>query len=176
MVLSESGELRVTMDSMKIISGGQTGVDRAALDAAIELGMRYGGWCPKGGRAEDLPNPPGLLALYPHLRETPSAAPIQRTEWNVRDADRLLILIDNRGLTVSPGTLATCDFAVRFSKPHVAIDLDAPDALARALAFLGEGKDEAALCVAGPRESEAPGIYARARPFCVLVWPEPARR
>ena len=47
---------------MKIISGGQTGADRAALDVAIERGMEWGGWCPKGGCAEDLPNAPGLLA------------------------------------------------------------------------------------------------------------------
>ena len=50
---------------MKIISGGQTGIDRAALDAAIEMGVDYGGWCPKGGWAEDFRKPPGLLARYP---------------------------------------------------------------------------------------------------------------
>ena len=79
---------------MKIISGGQTGIDRAALDAALETGVVYGGWCPKGGRAEDFPKPPGLLARYPLLRETPFAEPTQRTEWNVRDVDRLMILVD----------------------------------------------------------------------------------
>jgi hypothetical protein len=72
---------------MKIISGGQSGVDRAALDVAIERGMEWGGWCPKGGWAEDFPNPPGLLPHYPHLRETPEPHPLQRTEWNVRDSD-----------------------------------------------------------------------------------------
>ena len=74
---------------MKIISGGQTGVDRAALDVAIERGMPWGGWCPKGGWAEDLPDAPGLLAKYPNLRETALPHPLQRTEWNVRDAPRL---------------------------------------------------------------------------------------
>ena len=83
---------------MKIISGGQTGVDRAALDVAIERGMDWGGWCPKGGWAEDLPVPPGLLAKYPHLKETPDPHPLQRTEWNVRDGDANLILIDTKGL------------------------------------------------------------------------------
>ena len=87
---------------MKIISGGQTGIDRAALDAAIEMGVDYGGWCPKGGWAEDFRKPPGLLARYPLLRETPSAEPIQRTEWNVRDADRLMILMDVSGKAQSP--------------------------------------------------------------------------
>ena len=57
---------------MRLISGGQSGVDRAALDVAIARGMPYGGWCPKGGWAEDFPEPPGLLAEYPHLAETPS--------------------------------------------------------------------------------------------------------
>ena len=72
---------------MKIISGGQTGIDRA-LDAAIEMGVDYGGWCPRGGWAEDFPKSPGLLARYPLLRETPSAEPIQRTEWTARPSGR----------------------------------------------------------------------------------------
>jgi hypothetical protein len=151
-----------------IVSGGQSGVDRAALDAAIELGLRYGGWCPQGGWAEDFAVPPGLLARYPDLRPTPSADPIQRTEWNVRDADRLLILIDKRGLAVSKGSIAARDFAMALGKPHSAIDLDTPDALASARAFLAEGRG--ALCVAGPRESEAPGIYLKAEPFLRAVF------
>jgi Circularly permutated YpsA SLOG family len=61
------------MPRLMIICGGQTGVDRAALDAAISRGMAYGGWCPHGGWAEDMLAPPGLLAKYPHLRETPLA-------------------------------------------------------------------------------------------------------
>jgi Circularly permutated YpsA SLOG family len=77
---------------MKITSGGQTGVDRAALDLAIEYGMSWGGWCPKGGWAEDFPDPPGLLTKYPNLRETPLARTKQRTEWNVRDSDATLII------------------------------------------------------------------------------------
>ena len=60
---------------MKIISGGQTGVDRAALDLAIERGTEWGGWCPKGGWAEELPNPPGLLRQYPKLKGNPSIEP-----------------------------------------------------------------------------------------------------
>ena len=70
---------------LKLLSGGQTGVDRAALDAAIDKGVACGGWCPKGGWAEDMPRPPGPLAFYPMLQETPLSDPIQRTEWNVRD-------------------------------------------------------------------------------------------
>src|SRR6476661_2929994 len=76
---------------LTIVSAGQTGVDRAALDVAIELGIAYRGWCPKGGWAEDRPSPPGVLALYPGLGETPHADPRQRTEWNAPRLSRSLI-------------------------------------------------------------------------------------
>ncbi|HEU0016829.1 MAG TPA: putative molybdenum carrier protein, partial [Methyloceanibacter sp.] len=103
---------------LKILSGGQTGVDRATLDVAIEEGIAYGGWCPKSGWAEDMPNPPGLLSHYPDLRETPDADPSQRTEWNVRDADRLMVLIDSAGLSVSKGTGLAIDTAKKLGKPN----------------------------------------------------------
>jgi hypothetical protein len=150
---------------LTILSGGQTGVDRAALDAAIAVGILYGGWCPKGGWAEDLSRPPGLLAVYPQLQPTPQADPMQRTEWNVRDADRLMVLIDRAGLHVSKGSEAACGFAATMGKPHIVLDLDAADTLPLARAFLGDGQNVTALCIAGPRESEAPGIYAKAREF-----------
>jgi hypothetical protein len=73
--------------NLRIVSGGQTGVDRAALDVAVALGMPYCGWCPRGGWAEDMPEPPGVLARYPRLEETPSEDPAQRTRWNVRDSE-----------------------------------------------------------------------------------------
>jgi hypothetical protein len=160
---------RAKHDMVKIISGGQTGIDRAVLDVAIELGLDYGGWCPNGGWAEDLPNPPGLLARYNRLRETPLADPLQRTEWNIRDAGRVLLLVDGAGLDVSQGTVAASEFAVKLGKPHSVIDLDVPEAPAQARGFLAEGKGDSAFCVAGPRESEAPGIYAKARPFLCAV-------
>jgi hypothetical protein len=151
--------------SVTIRSGGQTGVDRAALDAAIAAGLSYTGWCPKGGWAEDLPHPPGLLAAYPNLRPTPLADPAQRTEWNVRDAARLMVLVDRAGLQISNGSKAALDFAVKLGKPYIVLDLDAGDALESARSFVGEGQGELFLCVAGPRESEATGIYAKAHRF-----------
>jgi hypothetical protein len=150
---------------LKIISGGQTGVDRAALDVAIELGLAYAGWCPRGGWAEDLPDPPGLLALYPALRETPERNPRQRTERNVRDCDALLVLTDAAGLSMSKGTSLAVACARGLGKPHLILDLDADDTLAQAVAWLDEREDQFVLSIGGPRESEAPGIYAKAREF-----------
>jgi Circularly permutated YpsA SLOG family len=146
----------------KIVSGGQTGVDRAALDAAIALGLPYGGWCPRGGWAEDFPTAPGLLARYPGLRETPSSDLAQRTEWNVRDSDRTLILVDARGLAVSPGTALTRRLAERYGRPHLMVDVDRADAADRVAAWLDETGSDLALNVAGPRESSAAGIYDKA--------------
>jgi len=151
-----------------IISGGQSGVDRAALDAAIGLGLPYGGWCPKGGWAEDLPEPPGVLALYPQLRPTPEADPVQRTEWNVRDSDRLMVLTDDAGLAVSQGTRLALRCAEVLGKPHMVVGLDAPKALNQARAWREAGRGER-LCVAGPRESEAPGIYEQAKIFLTTL-------
>lgn len=150
---------------LKIVSGGQTGVDRAALDVAIDKGVAYGGWCPKGGWAEGLPDPPGLLDRYDRLQQTPLADPAQRTEWNVRDSDRLMLLLDRRGLA-STGTEYAIACAHEFGKPILVIDLDAGGELERALAWLHQGEElDLVLCIAGPRESEAPGIYAKARDF-----------
>ena len=150
---------------LTIVSGGQTGVDRAALDVAIELGIAYRGWCPKGGWAEDRPSPPGVLALYPGLRETPDADPRQRTEWNVRDCDRLMVLVGRAGLPVSKGTAFALACAKALAKPHIVIDIDAGDAEDLATDFLGRGQGPLAVCIAGPRESEAPGIYASTKAF-----------
>jgi Circularly permutated YpsA SLOG family len=74
------------------------------LDIALAHDIDYGGWCPKGGWAEDYPDPPGLLAKYPNLKATPLAEPAQRTEWKVRDADACLIPTDAAGLDAPAGT------------------------------------------------------------------------
>jgi len=154
---------------MKLLSGGQSGVDRAVLDVAIEQGIAYGGWCPKHGWAEDFPAPPGLLAKYPMLRETPLVDPAQRTQWNVRDADACMIIIDAGGLSVSRGTALASELAQRYRKPLVIADLGVPDGEARAASWLRAQQAtfgaDFRLAIGGPRESEAPGIYARAATF-----------
>jgi len=156
---------------MKLISGGQTGVDRAVLDVALERGLAYGGWCPKGGWAEDFPDPPGLLAKYPQLAETPLADPAQRTEWNVRDADACMILVDAGGVAVSAGTALAEELAHRYRKPLLIVNLGDTDELHRAALWLRVQRARVQrathgatlnLAIGGPRESEAPGIYARA--------------
>ena len=143
---------------MKIISGGQSGVDRAALDAAIELGVAWGGWCPRGGWAEDFPEPPGILEKYPNLKETTSTHPLQRTEWNVRDSDATLIFtLDDK---LDGGSKRTAAFADSLGKPwlHVRPGVH-PKYVTRFLARHGVK----VLNVAGKRESSAPGIGALVR-------------
>ena len=152
---------------MKIISGGQTGVDRAALDVAIERGLEWGGWCPRGGWAEDLPDPPGLLARYPKLKPTPLANPVQRTEWNVRDSDAALIITTRAGLAVSIGTRRAHRWAHQHGKPELIVAVDDAGAIAQATDWLKLQRrrfgPHMRLSIGGPRESEAPGIYAAAR-------------
>ncbi len=152
---------------MKIICGGQTGVDRAALDVAIKRGLEWGGWCPKDGWAEDLTEPPGVLAIYPHLKETPLPNPLQRTEWNVRDSQAALIIVDVRGLSASIGAQRANEWARKHGKPKFVASIDDPAAARNATAWLKSQQKrfgtDMTLSVGGPRESEAPGIYALAK-------------
>jgi hypothetical protein len=115
---------------------------------------------------EDHPRPPGLLARYPFLRETQSDNPQQRTAWNVRDAQATLILVSG-GIDASPGTQFTLTCAsLVFPQSHLLLDLEDGAAEPKAAAWLGEIlKPPLGLNVAGPRESDVPGIYARAAHF-----------
>ena len=138
---------------MTVISGGQTGVDRAALDVALGIGLPCGGWCPKGRVAEDGP----ITPRYP-LHETPSSEYAQRTEWNVRDSDGTLVLTEGEP---SGGTAQTVEVARRLGKPYLVLDLtQEPDA--RAARRWVREHQVTRLNVAGPRESKSPGIYERA--------------
>ncbi len=147
----------------KIISGGQTGVDRAALDVALERGLPCGGWCPQGRRAED----GAIPERYP-LRETPTPAYPQRTEWNVRDADGTLVL--TRGWPRG-GTALTVELAGRLHKPLLVVDLDGPPPPGWVHAWIRD-QHIRIMNVAGPRASECPGIDTQAARFLRAVLDE----
>ena len=110
-----------------------------------------------------------MLPRYPLLRETPLADPAQRTEWNVRLSDAVLILLDEQGPSASKGTALAQDVAQRYGKPALAVTLGRPDAaivIGRWLNELPEiliSDPPWRIGIGGPRESEAPGIYAKAR-------------
>ena len=133
----------------RIVSGGQTGVDGAALDVAIALGIAHGGWCPKGRLAEDGPVPDRY-----HLTETDSPEYPVRTERNVLDSDATLILC--RGVP-SGGTELTRRLAARHGRPCLVVDLDAPADDASIRGWIAQHAP-GTLNVAGPRESQSPGI------------------
>ena len=132
-----------------IISGGQAGVDRAALHVARTHGIPYGGWVPAGGWAEDRTAAPGLLGEFPLLRPTWTSDPAERTELNVRDSDATLIVAP-RSLH-SPGTELTATLALRHGKPCRVTHGSDPSEVARWLAAIGP---DVRLNVAGPRASE----------------------
>lgn len=139
---------------MKIISGGQTGVDRAALDAAIALGIPHGGWCPKGRRAE-------LETVIPekyNLKETDSREFEERTKLNIRDSDGTLILVLETPIKVTDGTILTIETVQESNKPYVIIDLSKETELEKLLTWVNDNNIKI-LNVAGPRESQAPGVY-----------------
>jgi hypothetical protein len=137
-----------------IVSGGQSGVDRAALDVALDLGLPCRGWCPAGRRAED----GAIPSRYP-LRETPSADPAERTEWNVRDSHATLILSPH---PLTGGTALTAELAVHYGRPLLIAGPrgDSAPAVRGWIAGLDPG---VWLNVAGPRESELPGVYDSVR-------------
>lgn len=139
----------------KLVSGGQTGVDRAALDVALALGLPCGGWCPRGRRAED-----GVIPDRYPLTETPTRDYPQRTEWNVRDSDGTLILKHGR---MDRGTALTLRLAERLGRPCLVVDLAAANA-SDVCDWLREHGIKV-LNVAGPRGSRSPEIQDGAVEF-----------
>ena len=138
----------------KIMSGGQTGVDRAALDAAIAAGLAHGGWCPQRRLSED-----GMVPSYYLLDETPRSGYLQRTAWNVRDSDGTLI-IARRGL--SGGSRYTRECALYAARPVMIVQPEDRDVSSAIYGWIVR-HGLATLNVAGPRASSDPDIYAEAR-------------
>ena len=134
-----------------IIAGGQTGADRAALDWAIKHNIPHGGWCPKGRIALDGP----LDAKY-QLKETPSEEYLERTEWNVRDADATVVFT----LAKKAGGRAqkTLTFARKMKKPYIHLHKEIL-AVSEKLATFMEKHQIRRLNVAGSRECKEPGLY-----------------
>jgi hypothetical protein len=148
-----------------IISGGQTGVDRAALDVAIELGLLYGGAVPRGRKAEDGP----IDRRYRWLKELSTGGYRKRTEQNVLDGDATLIITEGRPTS---GTGYTIACAVKQGRPYLIVDLyrDPIDETVRIIGrWLAEVRP-VILNVAGPRESSCPGIYEKAIPVLRAVF------
>lgn len=143
----------MTPPRLRIVSGGQTGVDRAALDAALAAGAPCGGWCPGGRRAEDGP----IDARYP-LAEIPGAGYIERTRANVADSDGTVILYSG---PLEGGSLQTQRFCIELNKPCllIASETSDPQHAAAEIANFVATHHIQTLNVAGPRASKQPQIY-----------------
>lgn len=159
----------LSRENCRIVSGGQTGVDRAALDAGMHAGVSVGGWCPRGRRAENGTIP----ARYP-LQETAARSYAVRTEWNVRDSDGTLILVLSE---ISSGTRMTIEAARSCAKPVQIVHLhpssepglltvenSRSDQLQMVVEWMQRNKIRV-LNVAGPRGSSSRLIYPMAREF-----------
>jgi hypothetical protein len=136
----------------KIVSGGQTGADRAALDWAIAHQVPHGGWCPKGRRAYDGP----IDSRY-QLKETPSGGYVQRTEWNVRDSEGTVIF--SLAERLSGGSMKTLEFAIKYRKPHLHLSAASKEPSELLRQWITQNNIQV-LNVAGPRASKEPGIAA----------------
>ena len=151
----------------KIVSGGQTGVDRGALDAAIAIGIEQGGWCPAGRLSED-----GTIPSRYELTETESAEYPARTLQNVIDSDATLILYEQK---LKGGTMLTRRICQSQQRPYCVVRLDQKNRssyqklIAETKAWLKEHRPKT-LNVAGPRESNFPGIQERSQDFLLQLF------
>lgn len=140
----------------KIISGGQTGVDRAALDVAIEMGIPHGGWVPKGRKAED-----GVIPVKYEVEEISGNGYPERTEKNIAESDGTLII--SRG-NLTGGSALTRELAIKQRRPWLHINLEKSNPFIAAKTIVGWIKDYdiRVLNIAGPRTSQDPEIYEKA--------------
>ena len=139
-----------------IRTGGQTGVDRAALDFARKHNIPIVGWCPKNGWAEDMQNSPGVRTFYPELKETPEEDVSQRTKWNVRDSHATLIINPKRS-KLSKGTNLTEQSATEYKRPY--LEVNSKEDVDKIIDWLNTLGEELTLNIGGPRESECPKAY-----------------
>ena len=141
---------------MKIISGGQTGVDRAALDVALDLDIECGGFCPKGRKSED-----GVIPERYPLTETKTDEYSERTEYNVQASDGTLVLIDE---DADKGTSLTITLCKRYNKAFIIADVSENNHFAKIIQWI-KGNNIEVLNIAGSRESFSPGIYRNSYEF-----------
>ena len=142
------------INEISLVSGGQTGADRAAVDLAIDKKLKWGGWVPAGRRAED-----GTIdSSYSSFKESSSSKYADRTRLNVRDSDATVIFAHGE---LIGGTALTAQYATELGRPLLTVDLDAhriSEAASRTAGFIRENKVRI-LNVAGPRASEDPDVY-----------------
>lgn len=144
----------------RVVSGGQSGADRAALDFALENNFETGGWIPKNRLAEDGKIP----EKYPNLRETETENPGERTESNVRDSDATLILSHG---DLNGGSKLTFELAEKYRKPCLHIDflkINMQTAMEKTRTWL-DSNDVKVLNAAGARASEDERIYEKTKDF-----------
>lgn len=145
----------------KIISGGQTGVDRSALDFALQNNIPCGGWCPKGRIAED-----GIIPDKYPLKETSTSDYKERTEKNILNSDATLIIYN---LEIDKGTKLTFELCQKFHKPFLQIDLNSKNNSAKIIGWILDHQIND-LNIAGPRESKSPGIYNKTLYFLINLF------
>lgn len=145
----------------RIVSGGQTGVDRAALDAAIELAIPHGGWCPRGRKAED-----GCIPTIYDLAELDSDFYADRSRRNVDDTDGTMILFQGK---LEGGTLLTARYAAGVGKPCHRVRLDGRPSFMACGDWLSQNEIRT-LNIAGPRSSKDPAVYDRAKLFLLQLF------